>query len=165
MLPRPRLVCEEPGLRPIGRSPGVPDKSTWGLGSMFQYSVNISICSVADIFQFFYSSVGSVGKFAGLPPCSALCHCPLWSDWVWSSDNQRSQHAPLRCKWSWKHNLAFLPQHWWNWQIKLMKSVSMGIYQYKNQVNGEFLTVFQTRIWTDSSNDGFRSSQVVLKFN
>ena len=27
MLPRPRLVCQEPGLRPIGRSPGVPDKS------------------------------------------------------------------------------------------------------------------------------------------
>ena len=26
MLPRPRLVCQEPGLRPIGRSPGVPDK-------------------------------------------------------------------------------------------------------------------------------------------
>ena len=28
MLPRPRLVCQEPGLRPIGRSPGVPDKSS-----------------------------------------------------------------------------------------------------------------------------------------
>ena len=31
MLPRPRLVCQEPGLRPIGRSPGVPDKSSRGL--------------------------------------------------------------------------------------------------------------------------------------
>ena len=30
MLPRPRLVCQEPGLRPIGRSPGVPDKSSRG---------------------------------------------------------------------------------------------------------------------------------------
>ena len=28
MLPRPRLVCQEPGLRPIDRSPGVPDKSS-----------------------------------------------------------------------------------------------------------------------------------------
>ena len=27
MLPRPRLVCQEPGLRPIGHMPGVPDKS------------------------------------------------------------------------------------------------------------------------------------------
>ena len=34
MLPRPRLVCQEPGLRPIGRSPGLPDKSSRGLGSM-----------------------------------------------------------------------------------------------------------------------------------
>ena len=28
MLPGPRMVCQEPGLRPIGRSPGVPDKSS-----------------------------------------------------------------------------------------------------------------------------------------
>ena len=54
-----------------------------------------------------------------------------------------------------------------------MKSVSIGSYQYKNQVNGEgfFLisvsncTVFQPRIWTDSSSVGIRSSQVVLKIN
>ena len=26
---RPRLVCWEPGLRLIGQSPGVPDKSSW----------------------------------------------------------------------------------------------------------------------------------------
>ena len=31
MLPRPRLVCQEPGLRPIGRSPGVPDNSQHAL--------------------------------------------------------------------------------------------------------------------------------------
>ena len=32
---------------------------------------------------------------------------------------------------------VFVPQDWWNWQIKWMKSVSMGSYQYKNKVNGE----------------------------
>ena len=41
MLPRPRLVCQEPGLRPIGLSPGVPDKSSRGLGSMSRYSAQI----------------------------------------------------------------------------------------------------------------------------
>ena len=54
MLPRPRLVCQEPGLRPIGRSPGVPDKSSWGLGSMSRYSAQILICFIACIFLFFF---------------------------------------------------------------------------------------------------------------
>ena len=53
MLPRPRLVCQEPGLRPIGRSPGVPDKSSRGLGSMSGYSAQILICFIAYIFHFF----------------------------------------------------------------------------------------------------------------
>ena len=44
MLSRPRLVCQEPGLRPLGRSPGVPDKSSRGLGSMSRYSAQILIC-------------------------------------------------------------------------------------------------------------------------
>ena len=78
MLPRPRLVCQEPGLRPISRSPGVPDKSSRGLGSMFRYSAQILICFIAYIFHFFYSSVGLVGNFAGLPLCpvpSATVRC------------------------------------------------------------------------------------------
>ena len=54
MLPRPRLVCQEPGLRPIGRSPGVPDKSSRGLGSMSRYSAQILICFIAYIFLFFF---------------------------------------------------------------------------------------------------------------
>ena len=78
MLPRPRLVCQEPGLRPIGRNPGVPDKkSTQGLGSMSRYSEQILICFIAYI-SFFQSSVGLVGNFAGLPVCtvpSAIVHC------------------------------------------------------------------------------------------
>ena len=54
MLPRPRLVCQEPGLRPIGRSPGVPDKSSRGLGSMSRYSAQILICFIAYISNFFF---------------------------------------------------------------------------------------------------------------
>ena len=41
MLPRPRLVCQEPGLRSIGRSPGVPDQSS-------------RICLIAYIFLTFF---------------------------------------------------------------------------------------------------------------
>ena len=78
MLPRPRLVCQEPGLRPIGRSSGVPDKSSPGLGSISRYSAQILICFIAYIFPFSYSAVGFVGKFTGLQPCtmpSAIVHC------------------------------------------------------------------------------------------
>ena len=54
MLPRPRLVCQEPGLRPIGRSTCVPDKSSRGLGSMSRYSAQILICFIAYIFLIFF---------------------------------------------------------------------------------------------------------------
>ena len=70
MLPRPRLVRQEPGLRPIGRSPGVPDKSSRGLGSMSRYSAQILICFIAYIFSIFNFSVGLVGNLAELPPCT-----------------------------------------------------------------------------------------------
>ena len=53
MLPRPRLVCQEPRLRPIDRSPNVPDKSSQGLGSMSRYFAQILICFIAYIFHFF----------------------------------------------------------------------------------------------------------------
>ena len=79
MLSKPRLVCKEPGQRPIGRSPGVPDKSSRCLGSMSRYSAQISICFIAYIFHFCYSSVGLADNFAGLPQCStvpsAIVHC------------------------------------------------------------------------------------------
>ena len=79
MLPRPRLVCQEPGRRPIGRSPGVPDKSSRGLGSMSRYSAQVLICFIVYIFLFFFHSfVGLVGNFAGLPVCtvpSPIVHC------------------------------------------------------------------------------------------
>ena len=51
MLPRPRLVCQESGLMPIGRSPCVPAKFSRGLGSMSRYSAQILICFLAHSFQ------------------------------------------------------------------------------------------------------------------
>ena len=116
MLPRPRLVCQEPGLRPIGRSPGVPDKSSRGLGSMSRYSAQILICFIAYIFSIFNFSVGLVGNLAELPPCTvppATVHCYQNEASQCSSDNQISQHALLRGSRK-KHSLAFMPQNWWN---------------------------------------------------
>ena len=116
MLPRPRLVCQEPGLRPIGRSPGVPDKSSRGLGSMSRYSAQILICFIAYIFSIFNFSVGLVGDLAELPPCTvppATVHCYQNEAAQCSSDNQISQHALLRGSRK-KHSLAFMPQNWWN---------------------------------------------------
>ena len=79
MLPRLRLVCQEPRLRPIGRSPGVPDKSRRGLGSMSRYSAQILICFIVYIFPIFFSCLCGFGwNFAGLPVCtmpSAIVHC------------------------------------------------------------------------------------------
>ena len=71
MLPRPRLVCQEPGLRPIGRSPGVPDKSSRGLGSMSWYSAQI--CFIAYIFHFFIPLWAWLGT---LHDCQ-YAQCPL----------------------------------------------------------------------------------------
>ena len=116
MLPRPRLVCQEPGLRPIGRSPGVPDKSSRGLGSMSRYSAQILICFIAYIFSIFNFSVGLVGNLAELPPCTvppATVHCYQNEAAQCSSDNQISQHALLSGSRK-KHSLAFMPQNWWN---------------------------------------------------
>ena len=78
MLPRPRLVCQEPGLRPIGRSPGVPDKSSRGLGSMSRYSAQILIWFIAYIFLFCCFLCGFGWELCRTAIMhSALCHCPL----------------------------------------------------------------------------------------
>ena len=77
MLPRPRLVCLEPGLGPIGRSPGVPDKSSRGLGSMSRYSAQILICFIAYIFLFLFLCGFGWELCRTASMHSALCHCPL----------------------------------------------------------------------------------------
>ena len=111
MLPRRRLVCQEPGLRPIGRSPGVPDKSSRGLGSMSRYSAQILICFIAYIVLFFHSSMGLVGIFAGLPACtvpSAIVHCNR------NEAGHQTIKAPSMPCWGAagpsKHSLAFKSQ-------------------------------------------------------
>ena len=75
MLPRPRLVCQEPVLRPIGRSPSVPDKSSRGLGSMSQYSAQMLICFIAYISLFLFLCGIGLGT---LQDCHhAQCPLPL----------------------------------------------------------------------------------------
>ena len=137
----------------IGLNPGSWQTSL-GLGSMPWYSAQILICFIAYIFHFLYFSVGLVGNFAGLPSCtvpSATAHCNQNE-----AGHQTIKAPSMPCLGEvgpCKHSLTFMPQDWWNRQKKWMKSVSMGSYQYKNQVNGEFfwipvsdLTVFQPRI-------------------
>ena len=52
MLPRPRLVCQKPGLRPIGRSPGVPDKSSRGWKSEPLSAITLySLCPTHAILR------------------------------------------------------------------------------------------------------------------
>ena len=115
MLPKRRLICEEPGCT----CPGVPDKSNWGLGSISRYSARILICFIAYIFLF-YSSVGFVGEFAGLPPCtvpSAIVHCDQ------NEAGHQTIKSPIMPCWGaagW-HSLAIMPQDWWNWKTKWMK--------------------------------------------
>ena len=106
---------------------------------MSRYSAQILICFIACIFLFFNSSVDLVGNFAGLLVCtvpSVTVHCNQ------NEAGHQTIKAPSMPCWGatgpWKNYLAFMPQDWWNWQIKWMKSVSVGSFQYKNHVNGEF---------------------------
>ena len=141
VLPRPRLVCQEPGLRPIGRSPGVPDKSSRGLGSMSRYFAQTLICFIAYIFLF-HSSVDLVGNLEGLLACtvlSVIVHCNQ------NEAGHQTIKAPSMPCWGatdpWKHSLAFLPHDWWNWQMEWMKFESVRSFQYKNQVNWEVFCI------------------------
>ena len=78
MLPRPRLVFQVPGLRPIGHSPGVSGKSSRGLGSMSRYSAQIWICFITYSFQFVLFLSGFVWELCRTASMhSALCHCLL----------------------------------------------------------------------------------------
>ena len=120
-----KAVCQEPG---------VPDTYSRGLGSMPRYSAQILICSIAYIF-IFYSSLGLIGDFAGLPPCtvpSAIVHCNQ-NEAGHQKINLAACFADVQA--GWNYYLTFMPQHWWNWRMKWTKSVSS--LQLKGQVNGE----------------------------
>ena len=140
MLPRPRLVCQEPGLRPIGRSPGVPVKSSRGLGSMSRYSAQILICFIAYIFLIFFIPLWV--WLGTLQDCQcAQCPLPLFTV-IRMRLVIRQSKLPACLAWG----AAGPPKHsgiqitaCWKWQIKWMKSVSTGSFQHKNQVNGETL--------------------------
>ena len=136
MLPRPRLVCQEPGLRPIGRSPGVPDKSSRGLGSMSRYSAQILICFIAYIFQFLFIPLWVC--LGTLQDCQyAQCPLPLSIAIRMRLVIRQSklpaclavvQLAHQNTLWDLCHRLVKLTDKW-------MKSVSIGNFQNKNQVN------------------------------
>ena len=136
MLPKQKLVCQEPGLGPIGRSPGVLDKSSRGLGSISRYSTQILICFIAYIFHFFISLWLFLGT---LQDCHyAQCPLPLSIVIRMRLVIRQSKHALLRCNWPIKSLSGIYATDWWNWQIKRRKSVWMGSFQYKNRVNGEY---------------------------
>ena len=95
MLPRPSRVFQDPGLRLIGRSPGVPDKSSRGLGSMSWHSAQILICFIAYIFQFLKSSVGGVGALQIWNGPVALQHYYCYQNEAPAKYNEISQHPLL----------------------------------------------------------------------
>ena len=155
MLLRPRLVCQEPGLGWIGRSPGLFDKSSWGLGSMSRYFKQILVCFITYIFQFFvvYSSVGLVGNFAGLPPCrvpSAIVHCNE------NEAGHQTINAPSMPSWG-AAGMKTLSGIYATGLVKLTDEIHEicinAKFSVQEQVNGEFFcipvsnfTVFPPRI-------------------
>ena len=133
MLPRPRLVCQEAGLRPIGRSPGVPDKS-----SRAQCSLPLSIVIRMRL----------VIRQSKLPACPA-----------------EVQLAHQNTLWHLYHRLVKLTDKMDEICVNGKFSVQEASEWRVFCIHVSNFTVFQPRIWTDSSSVGIRSSQVVLKFN
>ena len=109
-----------------------------GLGWICQVHLtnqpSLLICFIAYIFHFFYSSVGLVGKFAGLPSCTV----PIVVRMRLVINQSKLPACLAGVLLAHENTLWHLCQDWWNWQIKWIKSISVGSYQYKNQVNGEF---------------------------
>ena len=117
MLPRPRLVCQE------------PDKSSRGLGSMSRHSAQILICFTGYIFQFLKSSVDGMGALQ------------LWNELLISTivivirvrlQQETIQSPSIPC---WEVNqwgstgmiiLEELSWHWQNWQVWWIKSITMS---------------------------------------
>ena len=106
MLPRPRLVCQEPGLRPIGRSPGVPDKSSRGLGSMSRYRDMLPrprlVCQEPGLRPIGRSpgvpdkssrGLGSMSRYSAQILICFIAYIFSISLWVWLGTLQNCHHA------------------------------------------------------------------------
>ena len=170
MLPRPRLVCQEPGLRPIGRSPGVPDKSSRGLGSMSRYSAQILICFIAYIFLIFFISLWIwLGTFLDCQYAQCLLLLPIVIRMrlvirqsklpTCLAEVQLTHQITL---WHLRHSLVKMTD-------KMDEICINGKFSAQEPSEWRYFsipvsnfTVFQPRIQTDSSSVG-RSSQVVVK--
>ena len=173
MLPRPRLVCQEPGLRPIGLSPGVPDKSSRGLGSMSRYSAQILICFIAYIFHFF------IPLWVWLETLQD-CHyarCPLPLSIVirirlvirqskLPTCLVEVQLAHVNTLWHLCHRTGEIDRYnGWNlYQWEVIKTRTKWMESFLEIPVSNF-TVLQLRIYTDYSSVGIRWSQVVLKIH
>ena len=126
MLPRPRLVCQEPG---------VPYKSSLGLGSMFRCSTQILICFIAYIFLFFIPLWVCLGT---LQDCqNAQCALPfpiaIRMRLVIRQSKLPACHADVQLAhqntlWHLYHRLVKLTDK--------MDEICTS-FQYKNRVNGE----------------------------
>ena len=77
-----------------------------------------------------------------------------WRPILASGNNRRRYHyqneawlqtikapsMPCRCPAGpWKHYLVFMPHDWWNWQIKLLKSVPIKVIGARTRWTGSFL--------------------------
>ena len=106
--PRPMRVCQEPGLRPIGRIPGVPDKPAKILGSMCRYPAQILICFNIIHFQFSFPLLVGLGLL-NIRTATVPCHDSWFSEWDCSSDNKISQYALHGLSAAgWNYSLAFI---------------------------------------------------------
>ena len=142
MVPMAKRVCQ---LRPIGWSPGVPDKTTEALGYMSRYSAHILIFFIAYIFPFStFFSVGWFGSFVFQDCLQTVLYVHCDQNEAVTKANEISQHSlhELKgCRIKLK-TLTFMPQNWWNWSRGL-KSFQWEVFQSKNQVNRVFLHTYK----------------------
>ena len=173
MLPRPRLACQEPGLRPIGRGPSAPDKYSRGLCSMSRYSAQILICFIAYIFPFLFSPLG---VWLGILQDCQYVQCPLLLSIVirmrlvirqskLPACLAEVQLAHQNTLWHLCHRLVkltyTLDEICTNGKFSVQEQSEWTVFH----IPVSNFIVFQPRIYTDSSSVGIRSSQVVLKIN
>ena len=163
MLPRPKLVCQEPGVR---------DKSIRGLGSMSRYSAQILICFIAYIFlkKFIplWVWLGTLQdcQYAQWPlPLSIVIRMRLViRQSKLPACLAEMQLAHQNILWHLSHILVKMTDKMDEICINRKFSAQEPSEWRDFSIPVSNFTVFQPRIWTDSSSAG-RSSQieVVLK--